>query len=345
VRPRGAKVTLAEVARAAEVSVATASRTINYPERVAEDTRSRVFNAIRELNWIPHGAAKALASQRTRTVGALIPRLGHQGIAQVLEALQDVLGNAGYTLILGKPGASPERTLNQAVKMVEQGIEALVLMGEAQPPELIDYLDRAGIFYVTAWTSGHHGQRNCIGIDNYVAMSAMVEFLLDLGHRDFAVITRKPVPRDSIMQRIESVMQTLAGVGVALRPQHLVITDGWGIGAGRAAMRRLLTESLRPTAFICVNDYLAAGARLEALSAGFSIPADISICGFDDIELAAEFEPPITTVHVPASEIGSAVGTFIVTELDGGTARLPDPFVSTLVVRATTGAAPARRRS
>src|SRR5690606_13469862 len=131
-------------------------------------------------------------------------------------------------------------TLRQAIKMVEHGVECLVLMGEAQPQSLIDFLDRTDIFYVTAWTSGHFGLKNPIGIDNYGEMAKMVEHLLDLGHRDFAMIARRPVPRDSIMQRVEAVGQRLARVGLAIRPQHLVFTPGWGLEAGRSGMRSVL---------------------------------------------------------------------------------------------------------
>lgn len=335
-KANGAKTTLAEVARAANVSVATASRAINFPEKVAEDARVRVFQAIRDLNWIPHGAAKALASLRTRTVGALIPRLGHQAIATVLEALQEALGNAGYTLILGKPEASEERTLRQAIKMVEHGVECLVLMGESQPPALIQFLERTGIFYVTAWTSGHFGQKNCIGIDNYREMAKVVDHLLGLGHRDFAMIARDPVPRDSIMQRIESVQRALARAGIAIRPQHLVYTRGWGLEAGREAMRAILAEDLRPTAVICANDYLATGAIIEAKAGGIAIPESMSVTGFDDVELAAQFEPPLTTMRTPVAAIGRAVGDFIAGSLEGAAPPLPGRFEAELIVRATT---------
>jgi LacI family transcriptional regulator len=226
--------------------------------------------------------------------------------------------------------------------MVERGVECLVLMGESQPQALIDFLDRSNIFYVTAWTSGHFGLKNPIGINNYREMNKMVHHLLDLGHRDFAMIARRPVPRDSIMQRVEAVTRTLAEVGIAIRPQHLVFTPGWGLEAGREGMRAILAAVPRATAVICANDYLAGGAVIEARINGVAVPEDMSITGFDDVELASQFDPPITTMRVPVHDIGRSVGTFIVEFLDGRTPAPVPPFDAEVVIRGTTARVKAR---
>jgi LacI family transcriptional regulator len=337
-RSSDSSIKLADVARVAGVSTATASRALNFPDRVLPETRERIEAAIRSLNWIPHGAAKALASLRTRTIGALIPNLGHQTIAAMLETLQQELGDAGYTLLLGRPDPSPERTLRQASKMLEHGIEALVLMGEAQPPILMEFLERRGAFYVIGYTSGRQGMRNCIGFDNYREMSKLVEHLLDLGHVRFGLLTRSFEGNDRIQQRIQAVRDCLARQGLAIRPQHDVIVDSWQMGAGRQGMRRILgADGPRPTAVVCANDYLAAGAVIEAKAAGLEIPRDISVTGFDDLELAAQIEPPLTTIKVPAPELGRRIAQFIIETLEKGSATLPERLSADLVIRGTTG--------
>ncbi len=333
---------LEDVARMAGVSTATASRVINAPDKVLAETREKVLAAIRALNWIPHGAAKALASLRTRTVGALIPTLGHQTITSMIEAIQQDLGDAGYTLLLGKPEPQqPDLTLRQAAKMLEHGIECLILMGEDQPPALMDFLKSRGVFYVIAYTSGRYGTANCIGFDNFREMSRMTEYLLEQGHRDFAIISRAYEGNDRIRQRIEAVQSVLSKAGLAVRPQHQVIVDRYLIGAGREGMQRILsTSGVRPTAVVCVNDYLAAGAVIEAKAAGLSVPDDISVTGFDDLELAAQFEPPLTTVRVPAIDIGHAIARFIIGKLDNGEATLPSRFEAELMIRGSSARAP-----
>jgi LacI family transcriptional regulator len=331
---------LADVARMANVSTATASRVLNSPNLVSEESRARVHAAIKELNWIPHGAAKALASLRTRTIGALIPTLSHQAISSMLEALQQRLGDAGYTLLLGRPDPVPERTVQQAMKMIEHGIECLVLMGEEQPRVLMQLLEQRNVFYVVAYTSGRLGLKNCIGHDNFIEMSRLVQHLLDLGHRDFGLLMRGYEGNDRIRQRVEAVHETLAKVGIAIRPQHKAIVPNWALGAGRAGMQQILLANPRPTAVVCVNDYLAAGALIEAKAEGLHVPRDISIVGFDDLELAAQLEPPLTTVRVPAPQIGEAIARFIIGRLDEGKAQLPPRFEASLMIRESTGAPP-----
>jgi LacI family transcriptional regulator len=342
-RSSPANVKLEDVAKLAKVSTATASRVINSPSSVTEKTRLRVEKAIAELGWIPHGAAQALASFRTRTIGALIPTLGHQTIATMLESLQQALGASGYTLLLGRPDvAARERTVDQAAKMIQNGIECLVVMGEDHPPELFALLEQRNIFHVIVYTVGAFGRTNCIGIDNFAEMSKMVRYLLGLGHRSFGVIAADYTHNDRIRLRINAIREALAEEGLAVRPQHFKVVPQWTIGCGRDGMRAILAEPTRPTAVICTNDYLASGALIEATSSGVAVPGEISISGFDDIELASHLDPPLTTIHVPTQRMGQAIADYIIRVFDGDDVALPIRVEAELVVRAST--APPRDR-
>jgi LacI family transcriptional regulator len=344
-RSTRSQVKLEDVARLANVSTATASRVINSPHSVTEGTRQRVERAIAELGWIPHGAAQALASLRTRTIGALIPTLGHQTIAAMLESLQQHLGIAGYTLLLGRMDESEEHTIEQAAKMIRQGVDGLVLMGEDHAPELYAMLERRKIFYVIAYTTGGLGHSNCIGLDNYREMTRMVRHLLDLGHTSFGLIARTFDRNDRTRHRIHAVRDTLAAAGLAVRPQHFRVMPEWTIGCGREGMRAILGENLHPTAVVCTNDYLACGALIEARSSGFMVPEDISITGFDDLELALHMDPPLTTIHVPAAEMGQTIAEYVVKSLESGTCPLPPPVEARFVVRRSTAPPSARRQN
>lgn len=337
-RPRSRRafsssVKLEDVARLAQVSTATASRVINSPDAVTEKTRARVEKAIAELGWIPHGAAQALASLRTKTVGALIPTIGHQTIATMLESLQRSLGDAGYTLLLGRPDASRDRTVVQVSKMIQSGVECLVLMGEDHPAELFAMLEQRQIFHVIAYTTGTGHRTNCIGIDNYDEMSKMVRYLLDLGHRSFGVIAANFDHNDRIRLRINAIRDILASEGIAVRPQHFQVMPQWTITCGREGMRSIIDQDQRPTAVICTNDYLASGALIEARAAGLSVPEDISVTGFDDNELASHIEPPLTTVHVPAAELGKTIAEYVISALEGEVGNLPIRLEAQLIVR------------
>jgi LacI family transcriptional regulator len=339
-KPFQGTIKLADVAKHAGVSTATASRAINTPRLVSTEARERVETAIRELNWIPHGAAKALASLRTRTIGLIVPTFGHQTIAAMIEALQHRLALADYTLLLGWPDPTLETTLKQAFNMIERGVECLILMGEDQPEALMELLERRRIFYVIAYTSGREGRKNCIGFDNFLEMSRLVTHLLSLGHHDFGLITRGYAHNDRIRQRIEAVHHTLSEAGIAVRPQHFVEVSHWLIGSGREGMQTILSRPPVPTAIVCANDYLATGALIEARAEGLTVPRDVSIVGFDDVELAGQLDPPLTTIRVPAKRIGESIAGFVLDYLEHGEATLPGRIEAELVIRGTTAPPP-----
>src|SRR5262249_10346702 len=137
--PAGA-VGLRDVARVAGVSTATVSRTINNPELVSPELRARIVSVIRHLGWVPHGAARALATRRGATIGAVFPPLTHGDFARALQALQDELALDGYTLLLACSEYKPEQEYRQARKLIERGVEALILVGEAHHPDLEEFL-------------------------------------------------------------------------------------------------------------------------------------------------------------------------------------------------------------
>lgn len=343
-RPGGTAVKLQDVARRAGVSTASVSRALNTPALVSPELRDRISRAAQELNWVPNGVAKALASLRTRTVGVMIPTLSHQNFATLIEALQHDLGKANYTLILCCIELSDDLRLNQARKLIERGVECLVLVGEAQPLGIFGLLEQQSIPYVITYTSGRQNRHPCIGFDNFLAATRLTEYLLDLGHRDFAMVAHETEANDRIQQRIEGVRDTLARAGIAIRPQHLVRANSRSIASGREGMRRVLqVDGPPPTAVVCTNDYIATGAIIEAKQLGFAVPDDLSIVGFDDTDMSAHLDPPLTTIRVPSRLMGQELAKYIIELLETGKAECPPPLDAEMIIRLS--AAPPRRSS
>lgn len=341
-RPRksgGASVKLEDVARQAGVSTASVSRALNTPNLVSPELRDRIAQAARDLNWIPNGIAKALASLRTRTIGVMIPTLSHQNFATLIEALQQDLGAAHYTLILCCIDVSEELRMQQARKLVEQGVECLVLVGEAQPDGLFDLLRSQNVPYVITYTSGRDKGHACIGFDNYAASAKLTEHLLELGHRNFAMVAHESEGNDRIHQRVAAVLDTLARAGIAIRPQHFVRVNSRHIASGREGMRKILADDTsRPTALVCTNDYIATGAMIEAKELGLIVPRDLSIVGFDDTDMSAHLEPPLTTIRVPSRRMGEEIAKYIIGYLEEGAAECPSPLEAELIIRHSTAA-------
>ncbi len=345
-RPRkssGASVKLEDVARQAGVSTASVSRALNTPNLVSQVLRDRIAQASQDLKWVPNGVAKALASLRTRTVGVMIPTLSHQNFAALIEALQQDLAAAHYTLILCCADLADELRLQQARKLVERGVEYLVLVGEAHPDALFDLLRSQNVPYVITYTSGRDKRHTCIGFDNYAASTRLTEHLLALGHRNFGMIAHDREENDRIQLRITAVQDTLARSGLAIRPQHFVRVNSRHIASGREGMRRILADDdLSPTALVCTNDYIATGAMIEAKELGLAIPGDLSIVGFDDTDMSAHLDPPLTTARVPSRLMGEKIASYIISHLETGTTESPPQLEAELIIRRST--APATRQ-
>lgn len=327
---------LADVAKAAQVSTATVSRVMNNPEVVSEEIKERVHRAIQELKWVPNASAKALATSRTHTVGAIMPTLDHQNFARIVESLQTTVATEKYELLVGVTYYQREVATQQARAMVDKGVEALVLVGADQPEELLTLLNEKRVPYVLLYVApGSAPGRNVIGYDNYQSFVTMTEHLLDLGHRTFGLIAQDTSFNDRARARQEGVRNTLAEHGIAIRPRHFV-EGAWKFEDGMKAFEKIMTTEDPPTAIICGNDYLAIGCVLKAREMGIDIPGDVSVTGFDDIDLARLLQPGITTMKVPDALVGEMAGRFFINVLQGKEGHLGAVPMPELILRGST---------
>ena len=326
----------ADVARAAGVSTATVSRTFNAPDKVALPIRERVLAAAAALGWIPHAAGSALARRRSFIAGAVIPTLDNEVFAAQVGAIQATLAEAGVTLLLGCSDYDPKRAFAQVQAMLSRGVEALAIVGEAQEPGLFELIAARRVPYVVTYSHRPGSPHPCIGFDNRQAFRRIADFLLDLGHREIGLILQPVAGNDRVAARLAGVTEALAERGLGLRPRH--VREGpWSIAFGRTSLRAILDSGApRPTAIVCGNDQLAIGALLEARRMGIAVPRDLSLTGFDDVALAAETDPPLTTMRVDNAEIGRRAARYLLARLDGQTPAPPPPLLPLLIERGST---------
>jgi len=295
--------TLSDVAARAGVSTATVSRVLNAPGQVSEATRARVIEAVADLGYAPNFGARALAARRTNTFGAVIPTMDNAIFARGLQAFQDALREEGVTLLVASSSYKPEQEEDQIRALIARGAEALLLIGHDRTEAAYALLDRQRIPYLVAWAWDEAAPRPCVGFDNRDAMRALAAEVIALGHRRLALITADRQGNDRARARAEGVRDAMAAAG--LDPAALRIEETpYAIANGAAAFARLMQARPRPTAVLCGNDVLAAGAITEARAQGLDVPGAVSITGFDDIELAEILTPGLTTVHVPHREMG-----------------------------------------
>ena len=295
--------TLEDVAELAKVSTATVSRCLNLPDRVADKTRNRVLDAVKALGYSPNFGARALAAKRTNTVGAVIPTMDNAIFARGLQAFQEELVKNGATLLLASSSYNQEIEEEQIRALIARGADGLLLIGTARSSEIYQFIEDRQIPFVVTWTYKDDPERSCVGFDNYAATFELTERAIQLGHRNFGYVSAHLTGNDRAVERVRGVREALQKHKLHDRPLTILESD-YSIDNGGKCFRQIMQSEKEPTIVMCGNDVLAAGAMKMAHEMGMEIPKDVSITGFDNLELASVLEPALTTVHVPHREMG-----------------------------------------
>jgi LacI family transcriptional regulator len=326
-----------DVARLAGVSVSTVSRALSHPEMVREDKLMAVREAVAKLNYVIQGVGRALVSRRTHMVGAILPSVDHAMFAKTAFALQNTLAEQGYMLALAcsdfDAGAEPAL----ARRFVERGVDGIVLFGRRHEPELLTLLEGLGIPYVSTWAYDPGTSRTSIGFDNRKAAMLVVEHLVALGHRDIGIVSgfeRSEWQRE----RLHWLKNELERHGLCVNPNRIV-SGPISYETGRMGLRTLVQGQKWPSAIICGHDIIAVGAIAMCQEIGIAIPDKLSLTGFEDLELASNVTPPLTTVHFPAEELGVRAGEEILRRISNEQTQGQIELPIKLMARGTTSLA------
>ena len=328
-------VSLGDVAQHAGVSTATVSRVLNNPEKVAAKSRMAVNASIDLLGYIPDGAARALASRHSGIVGAIVPTLDNALFAAGIQSLQRRLKQHDYTLIVASNEYDLAEELNGVKMLLRQGVDALLLVGSQHDPALLQLLEEKRVPYINCWAWDAGSVQPFIGFDNRKAARKIADYLLDLGHVDLAVIAGRTENNDRARDRVLGIRDAIEARNLRLAPEK-IIERSYSVKQGREAMRRLLQMDSLPTAVLCGNDILAMGAVVECQSSGIGIPDEISITGFDDLDMSSQIRPALTTIHVPSAEMGENSADYLVAQIRQEPLQPPVEMETQLMVRETT---------
>ncbi len=343
-RDRSQRVGVVDVARGAGVSTATVSRVLNGVGKVRDDTRRLVEKVARDLDYAPNTFARALASQRSMTIGVVVPSLRGSIFASGLEAIQRHAETLGYSVLMACSDYCPNREFDLARSLAARGVDGLILVGLTHHPDLKPMLARRGVLYVCQGAFRRRCEHPCVGFDNRKVMEQVTEYVLGLGHRRIGVIAGIAENNDRVQDRIVGIRETLVHHGVPLR-DGTIVEARYDLAAARIAMRGLLARSPRPTAIIAINDVLAHGAILEAQAQGLHVPRDVSVIGFDDLDFAENVHPPISTMRVPTAEMGARAMDLLLELVERKPrVRLAREIGTRLIVRGSTAPPPRRGR-
>lgn len=336
---RKSSVTLYDVARHAGVSIATVSRCLNKPDSVRADKRKSVEAAIRTLGYVPDGAARALVSRRSRMIGAVFPAIDSALFGSALEEFQQQLAAQGYTVVVASSGYDPELELRHVRNLIQNGIDALLLVGAERSAEVYRLIEMRQIPYVTVWRSITGSDHPAIGFDNISAAEHLTDYLVGLGHRRFAMFSGLLAANDRARDRVEGVRRSLARHRLELG-EDAILERPFGVEEGREMARFVLNRPDPPTAIICGSEPFAYGSIFEAADMGIKVPDQVSITGFDDLWLASQIRPSLTTVRTPHGEIGREAAKYLLARLDGQPHTQPRALETELIIRKSTAPPP-----
>lgn len=328
------RIRIEDVARAAGVSTATVSRALSQPDLVRPDTRALVQQTVARLGYVPDAAGRALASGQTHTVGCVIPTLDYAIFARSTNALQMALAAAGYQLLVASHNYDLDQEHALVLALQQRGVDALVLVGAERSRAAWATLRDWGHPVLLTWSADP--RLPSVGFDNHGIGALATRHLLDLGHRRIAMVSGYTAHNDRARARAAGVRETLEAAGLSL-PAHCVSEQELSIQGGRQGLDALLAAGAAPTAVVCGTDLLAAGVLLRAQALGLRVPDDLSICGVDNHELAAELLPGLTTVSLPTHDLGRVAAAQVLAALAGEPVARQSLLPFELLVRGTSG--------
>jgi LacI family transcriptional regulator len=307
--------TARDVALLAGVSTATVSRALNTPDTVDPDTLKRVRDAVKKLRYVPHGGARSLRSQRSRMVGAIVPSFDYALYARTTSALQQRLGEHGYSVVLAEHHYDLQQELQVTRQLIEHSVDAFMFVGVDHDPRLFALLEDYGRPFVLTWGVDSSNRHPSVGFDNRAAGHSIAKHVLGLGHERVAILSAPLEGNDRGRERVAGFRAALAEAGA--EEPHVEYAQRITLGAAEEAMGNILKRKKRPTAVLATNDVMAVGAMVACRNAGVRIPEDISITGIDNTDLGATQVPGLTSVRTPIVEIGTAAAEQLIARLEG----------------------------
>ncbi|MHA6763787.1 LacI family DNA-binding transcriptional regulator [Streptacidiphilus sp. PAMC 29251] len=341
--------TIADVARLAGVHKATASRALN-PEaggRVSAATVRRVRTVAEELGFTPNTAARSLRTNRSFTVGVLLPDLTNPLFPPMARGIEEVLTRRGYTALLANTDNDQAKERTQFEALLGRQVDGFIVATAQREHSLLAESHAIGVPIVLLSRGTDLAMFPLVAADDGAGVTLAVQHLLGLGHRAVAHLAG-PQTLSTGTIRNRAFRHAVEVAGIAPERAPVVVSGAYSVRAGEQGARELLDRHPDTTAILAGNDLIALGALHVLRERGLRCPEDISLVGYNDMQFADEFQPPLTTVHVPHQDLGAEAARLLLEQLDapsgGGEGASSAPVAKTvllpvrLVVRASTAA-------
>jgi LacI family transcriptional regulator len=337
--------TIKDVAARAGVSFTTVSHVLNSTRRVSDQSRQRVERAVVELGYVPSALARALKTSETHVLGVLVPNITNPFFAELTRGVEDAARHAGYSVFLCNCDDEPARQLDYVQSLLARRVDGLLLANSAAEASTVaGTLRQTPVPTVVVERAAAGLGADRVRLDNVGGARRAAQHLLDLGHRRIACLAG-PLTFEVSRARVAGWREAMAAAGIAPAPGWL-IEGPYSPAQGCAATRQLLADHPEITAICAGNDLLGIGALRAAAERGVAVPAQLSVIGFDGIELGGYVHPGLTTVGQDIRSIGERAAAVLIERIRHGTPSHPGlvrELVVTpeLILRESTGPVPA----
>jgi LacI family transcriptional regulator len=297
-------VTLKDIAEKVGVSESTVSRVLNGIPKASKETREEIFKVARELNYTPNEVARSLVTKKTNTIGLIISDLSNLYFSMVADGIESIAAQNDYSLLISTTGGREEEELKYIRIFKEKRVDGLIYISGKMPQSCEKALQNLDIPVVVV-SRYLHSNLPSVHIDNVQESLKAVQYLIDLGHKNIAMISGDYKDIESGALRVKGYKKALERNNIEFNTD-LVFEGDFKLDSGMKAMKKILKLNPRPTAVFVGSDEMAAGAIKVIKEAGLKVPDDISVIGFDNNIIARVSEPELTTVGQPEKEIGEA---------------------------------------
>lgn len=307
-------VTIYDVAKEANVSIATVSKVINNKGRISEKTRKKVHDVMEKLNYHPNMMASALMGKKTKTIGLLVPDLAYPFFSELARSIEDRASEFGYNLVICNTDYQIEKENKYLTLLKRKNIDGFILASGFENLDMVEELMKEDIPIAIVARDFPMFSINTVALDDYMGGYLAASHLIELGHTNIGVIARD----------VWSNRERIRGFKQALEEKNLKFNDGFDFikeinhfEAGKYMSHKYLESLEPPSAIFACNDLLAAGAVQAVKESGMSVPGQVSIVGFDNTIIATIIEPPLTTIAQPIQNMGKEVMDLMISMIQG----------------------------
>lgn len=337
-----------DIARDLGLSVVTVSKVLRDHPDIGEETRKRVLQRVKELDYEPNILARSLVTGRSYLVGLIVPGLIHPFFAEVAKALSKAIVDKGYSLIVSSSEEDPALEAREIRHLLARRLDALVIASSGQDTQLFRRMRSQSQPFVLIDRAFDDLEADFVGIDDVAAGRIATTHLIEMGRRNIAHISGRE--NSTGVRRKEGYIEALRTHKLPVRENYILSRDFVDIDSqrqGADAMRQLLKTSPRPDAVFCYNDPIAIGAMNVILDAGMRIPEDIALVGCGDLNYNEWLRVPLTSIDQHSDLIGQRAGEILLAMIERREWPAPAKVIldPTLVVRASTTGAPAQAKA